>query len=131
MEERGTRKKRTRGTSEKESSVVLFQSFCITVFAFLAVVLTHQLIVGVLSYVFDYDTQVTFGKVVSKPYDTRNWSSNRVLAMYVAPSVFFIVAAISIATAKGARVNCAVTNSTLNTIIQKKNRYKPSTTFTV
>ena len=97
MEERGTRKKRTRGTSEKESNAVLFQSFCIAVFAFLAVVLTHQLIVGVLSYVLDYDTQVTFGKVISKPYDTRNWSSNRVLAMYVAPSVFFIVAAISIA----------------------------------
>lgn len=60
---------------------------------FLAVVLSHQLILGFISYLLGYETQITFGQVISKPFDNRYWSANRVLLMYAVPTVVYLFGA--------------------------------------
>jgi hypothetical protein len=68
----------------------LLHSFFVAVVAFVTVVLVHQFLLGTISYMLKYDTQITFAKVTAQPFDNRYWSSNRVVLMYVFPSAVFL-----------------------------------------
>lgn len=75
----------------------LFHTVCMALLAFISVMLLHQLLVGGISYGLGYQTQITFGQVVSQPFANKFWSSNRVLLMYAMPSVLFLLLATALA----------------------------------
>lgn len=79
-------------SSKAEMSLV--HSVSVALIALVAVVLTHQCLLGAISYLLNYETQITFGKVISKPFTTAHWSSARVLLMYGLPSFVFLLGAI-------------------------------------
>lgn len=72
----------------------LLYSVCIAAIAFIVVVLAHQFLLGSMSWALNYDTSISFGKVVSKPFTYQYWSTNRVIFMYALPSIFFMVVAV-------------------------------------
>lgn len=87
MEEQSENRRRC--APEKAESSFL-NSFCMAALGFLFVVITHQLLLGFMSRALGYETQITFGSVISKPFDNRYWSTSRVLAMYLLPSLAYL-----------------------------------------
>lgn len=74
----------------------VFHAGCMALLAFITVVLFHQLLIGGISYGLGYQTQITFGHVVSQPFANKYWSSNRVLLLYAFPSALFLLLALAL-----------------------------------
>ena len=72
----------------------VIQAFCLAAIAFMLVVVAHQFLLGGLSHWLGYETRITFSKVYSLPSDNKFWGNQRVLLLYLAPSVLFFVIAL-------------------------------------
>jgi hypothetical protein len=95
MEDANPRRKRKSESEDKEGS--LLHSFTMAGLAFLFIVLSYQLFLWLTSIALGYETETTFGKVVSKPFENRYWSNARVLFMYALPSVAYLLLAAALA----------------------------------
>lgn len=84
----------------KESNTVpgkLPESFYMATLGFLTITLSYLLYQGTLSLFLGYNTEVSFLRVTSTPFENRYWSSGRVLTMYLLPAVIYLFAGTGIA----------------------------------